>query len=447
MHVALHRCHHDLALGLVHGARSPLLLFHVREQVRHGLLHRARALHDLRKEHFAGAEEVADDFHSVHQWPFDHVEGARQLQPGLFDVGFDEVDHAMDERVGKPLLHGGVAPGEIVHLFPAVAFDGLGELHEPFRRIRAAIEDHVLDVLEQILRNVLVDDQLAGVDNPHVEARLDRVEKEGRMDGLAHEVVAAEREREVADAAADLHARARRFDDLRRLDEVDRVLVVLFEARGDREDVGIEDDVVRIESSLREEQRVGALTDRDLPGNRVGLPLLVERHHDHCRAVPADGSRLPEKILFAFLEADGVDDPLALDALQPGFEHAPLRAVDHDRQARDLGLGGDQVQERRHGRFRVEHPFVHVDVEDVRAAPHLVERDVRRFAEVSAGDQPRKSLRAGHVGPLADHHEVAVGTDRQGLEAGELGELGGDRGLGIADRGGSWFFRSLIPDS
>ena len=83
------------------------------------------------------------------------------------------------------------------------------ELHQPLGRVRPAVEDDVLDVLEQILRDVLVDDQLAGVDDAHVHAGLDRVIEERRVDRLADDVVAAERERQVADAAADLHARDR----------------------------------------------------------------------------------------------------------------------------------------------------------------------------------------------------------------------------------------------
>ena len=80
--------------------------------------------------------------------------------------------------------------------------------HHPLGRVGPAVEDDVLDVLEQILRDVLVDDELAGVDDAHVHAGLDRVIQERRVNRLADDVVAAERERQVADAAADLHARA-----------------------------------------------------------------------------------------------------------------------------------------------------------------------------------------------------------------------------------------------
>ena len=148
-----------------------------------------------------------------------------------------------------------VAPGDVLLPLRAVALHGRRELDQPLGRVGPAVEDDVLDVLEQILRDVLVDDQLAGVDDAHVEAGLDGVIEKRRMNRLADDVVAAERERQVADAAADLHARAGRLDDARRLDEVDRVGVVLLEAGRDREDVRIEDDVGRIEAGPLGQQR------------------------------------------------------------------------------------------------------------------------------------------------------------------------------------------------
>ena len=61
-----------------------------------------------------------------------------------------------------------------------------------------------------------------------------------------------------------------------------------------------------------------------------------------------------------------------------------------------------------------------------------------RLDELAAGDEPRESLRAGDVGPLADHDEVAVGADGQRFKAGELGEPVRDRdpGSGIAESEG-----------
>ena len=105
-------------------------------------------------------------------------------------------------------------------------------------------EDHVLDALAQLRLDLLVDRELARVDDAHVHAGADRVVQEHRVHRLAHRIVAAERERDVADAAADERVRALRADPRRRLDEVERVAVVLLDAGRDREDVRVEDDVL-----------------------------------------------------------------------------------------------------------------------------------------------------------------------------------------------------------
>ena len=76
-----------------------------------------------------------------------------------------------------------------------------------------------------------------------------------------------------------------------------RVVVVLLDAGGDREDVRIEDDVFGREADLLRQQLVGALADRDLALDRVGLALLVERHDDDGGAVRAHLARVLEERL------------------------------------------------------------------------------------------------------------------------------------------------------
>ena len=76
----------------------------------------------------------------------------------------------------------------------------------------AAVEEHVLDALPQLGLDVLVDRELAGVDDAHVEPGADRVVEERRVHRLAHAVVAAEREAEVRDAARGVRARAALLD-------------------------------------------------------------------------------------------------------------------------------------------------------------------------------------------------------------------------------------------
>ena len=125
MHVALDRRkdHRALRRPCTAGA----LCFHERLQVRDGTLHRARALHHLRQEELALAEEVADDLHPVHQGTFDHVERLRRVATRLLDVVLDEVCDPVHERVLEPLLDGCVPPAEVVLTLRGAPFERPGE--------------------------------------------------------------------------------------------------------------------------------------------------------------------------------------------------------------------------------------------------------------------------------------------------------------------------------
>ena len=90
VHVALDGREHDRACGLALVAARGLFRFHVGQEDRDRLLHHARRLHDLRQEHLARAEQVADHVHARHQRALDHVERALGLEPRLLGVGFDE---------------------------------------------------------------------------------------------------------------------------------------------------------------------------------------------------------------------------------------------------------------------------------------------------------------------------------------------------------------------
>ena len=105
------------------------------------------------------------------------------------------------------------------------------------------------------------------------------------MHGLAHRLVAAERERQVRHAAGDMRVRQVFSDPARRLDEVEAVIVVLLDSGGDRENIGIEDDVFRREIEMPDQDVVGALADRGLALEGVGLSCFVERHHHHGGAM------------------------------------------------------------------------------------------------------------------------------------------------------------------
>ena len=101
--------------------------------------------------------------------------------------------------------------------------------------------------------------------------------------------------------------------------------------------------------------------------SRLGLAGLVEGHDHHARAVAADGARLGEEVGLAFLQADRVGDPLALQHLRPASMtlHFELSTITGIRAI--SGSAREQVEERGHGPLAVEHALVHVHVEDVGA--------------------------------------------------------------------------------
>ena len=203
------------------------------------------------------------------------------------------------------------------------------------------------------------------------------------------------------------------------LDEVDAVIVVLLDAGGDGEDVRVENDILRREAGLLGQQVIGAGADLDLARFGVGLPLLVEGHDDDGRAIHAAEFRVMQESLLAFLHRDRIDDRLALNAFQAGLDHLPFGTVDHDGNAGDVRLGGNQVEVLDHRLLRVDQPLVHVDVDDLSAILDLVARHDQRFGIVAGGDQLPELGRAGDVGALADIDERNVLGEREGFQTRE----------------------------
>ena len=192
MDVALDGRQQDLAF------RLPLTAFRLQvgNQVRHGFLHHARRLDHLRQEHLAGAEQVADLVHAIHEGALDDGQGAIHREARRFGVLHDVLVDSLDEGVGETLFDGQLAPLEILAApFPArLPLVFRSQRQQPLRGVGAPGEDHVLDGFLQAFGDILVDRQLARVHYAHVHAGPDGVVKEYRVHRLADRVVAAERE-------------------------------------------------------------------------------------------------------------------------------------------------------------------------------------------------------------------------------------------------------------
>ena len=170
--------------------------------MRHGFFHHPRALDDLRQKHFSGTEEFPHDVHAVHQRTFDDLERFVVLLPGLFHVFVDVVHDPFDQRMREPCFDGAFPPGIGFDDRLALLLHGFGKLDQPLGRVGPSIQQDVLDQFQQILGDLLIDSQLAGIDDGHVQPGFDRVIQKSRVHGLTHDVVPTEREGNIADATA-----------------------------------------------------------------------------------------------------------------------------------------------------------------------------------------------------------------------------------------------------
>ena len=197
VNVAAHRGHQHPAAG---GLFLPLLLrLHERLEVFDRPLHDPRALHDLREEHLPLAKQIADDLHAAHQRPLDDLEARRILPPCLLNVGLDVVGDSLQKRMLEPRLDVEVAPRiGLRDVAGVTVFDPLGEFDEPVGGVWTAVEEDILDPLEEQWIDLLVDGQLPRIDDPHLHPGTDGVVEEGGVHRLADGVVATEREGDVA---------------------------------------------------------------------------------------------------------------------------------------------------------------------------------------------------------------------------------------------------------
>ena len=191
------------------------------------------------------------------------------------------------------------------------------------------------------------------------------------MHGLAYLIITAEGEGQVTDAAAGLRQGQVVLDPLDGTDEVDGVGLMLLEARADREDVHVEDDVLRRETD-GSQQLIGTLGDGCLTLEGGGLTFLIKSHHHDGGTQSAQLAGLVEKVLLAVLQADGVDDALALCVLQTCQDGRPVAGVDHQHGAAHGRVVADMATEGLHLLTAVEHRIVHIDVDDAGAALYLL---------------------------------------------------------------------------
>ena len=209
------------------------------------------------------------------------------------------------------------------------------------------------------------------------------------------------------------------FDVFTGADKVLRIIIVLLNTRRHGKDIGVKNDVFGRESDVFSEDVIGPAANFNFTLAGVGLADFIKRHDHHGGTVAAHQLRMMNESLHALFHGNGVNNAFTLDALQAFLYDIPFRGVDHDRYAGNIRLTGNQIQKTHHRRFGIEHPFIHIDIDDLRAALYLLQRDFQRFVIFFFFNEAFEFGRAGHVSPLAYVHEQAVRADVERLKTGK----------------------------
>ncbi len=274
-----------------------------------GVAHHLGGLDHLRQEHLARGEAFAHPGHPVHQRTLDDVH-----RPALFLQGLQQVfpqgrGPAADERADEPFrdvgpvaCSGAGVPARLrlPRILPGGRF--LRQRDQAFRGAFVAVQDHVLDGVQQARLHGVVGEQQPGVDDAHVQPGGHGVVKESGVHRLADGVVAPEGEGKVGDAAGAQRPRQVRLDPADGLDEIHRITGVLRNAGADGQDVDVENDIPGFKTGLFRQQAEGPPADGDLAFIDGGLAFFVEGHHDHGGAQAADFPRPGQEDFLSLLE-------------------------------------------------------------------------------------------------------------------------------------------------
>ena len=164
---------------------------------------------------------------------------------------------------------------------------------------------------------------MSGVDDAHVHAGVDGVIEKRGVHRLAHGVVAAEGEGDVAHAAADERVWTGGFYLAACRNKRLRVVVVFFNPGGNGEDVRIEDDILRWKPDCFCQKLIRPLAYLHFPFVGFRLSFFVKRHDDDSGTVPAGLARFLQEIRLAFFQTERVDNAFPLDTREACLNYLP----------------------------------------------------------------------------------------------------------------------------
>ena len=156
--------------------------------------------------------------------------------------------------------------------------------NKTFSSIGTAVEHHILHDLAEFKRDIFVLHCSLRIHYSHIHSGRNGVIQEHRVQCLAHIVVTAEREREVAHSAAYVRTRQVLLYPCTGTDEVDTVCGMLLNTRSNGKDIGVEYYIIRGKAHLLCQQFIGSAAHLDLALEGGCLPVLIKRHDNDRRS-------------------------------------------------------------------------------------------------------------------------------------------------------------------
>ncbi len=423
VYIALHSGQQHLSGTL---AAFGLLGLDVGLQNLYGLLHGTSGFHHLGQEHLALAKQRANGIHASHQRTFDDIHSVRIFFKCLLQVGFQSVGNAFHQSLFESLLKrqtlflspsaGGISRAQCLRLLLLLEQFAC-ELCKRLGSTLLAIQNHILDHLELILRNIGISHLRGWVHDAEVHTLLNGMIEEDGMHGLTDVVVASEREAQITHTTTDVGTRQVFLDPTRSTDEIERIGIVLLHTCGHSQHVGVEDDVQGIHAHLLRKQFIGSLGYLDTTFVAGGLTFFVEAHHHHSSTIALHVASVFQELLLTLFQRDGVDDALALHTLQSCTNHLPIRGVDHHRNLGDIGLGSNHIEEVHHLGFGVEQAIIHIDIYHEGAIGYLLASNTNGLVVTFFFDQAQELARTSNVTSLAHIYELHLRRYLEQLEA------------------------------
>mmetsp|Transcript_20166 Transcript_20166/g.28350 ORF Transcript_20166/g.28350 Transcript_20166/m.28350 type:complete len:260 (+) Transcript_20166:374-1153(+) len=219
--------------------------------------------------------------------------------------------------------------------------------------LSSAVQHSIFDQTQKIFGNIFIDRESTSVDDCHVHSLFDGVVQECAVHGLSKVVQAPERKGKIRKSPRDLCVRQSLLNDTSRIDEINRVIIVLIHTSADCQDVGVKDDIPSRKVNDFSQNFVGTCADADFLGFCCSLAFFVKCHNHNSCPISFDEFCLPDEFLFTALQTDGIDYAFALKTTQTCFDDVKFGGVDHQRNFADPGFRRNKIDEFGHGNLPI----------------------------------------------------------------------------------------------